>query len=45
VGRVAGLDGKENLASTGIRSPDNSARCQSLLRLRNPSMMQQFWQN
>ena len=32
--------GAENLASTGIRSPDRSARSQSLYRLRYPAHME-----
>ena len=32
----AGLDGAENLASIGIRSPDRLARSESLYRLRYP---------
>jgi hypothetical protein len=33
VGLRAGLDSAENLAPTGIRSPDRPARCESLYRL------------
>jgi hypothetical protein len=33
VGHMAGLDGGENLASTGIRCPDRPARSESLYRL------------
>jgi hypothetical protein len=33
VGPRAGLDGSENLAPTGIRSPDLPARSESLYRL------------
>jgi hypothetical protein len=36
MGPRAGLDGVENLASTGIRSPDCPARSQSLYRLSYP---------
>jgi len=32
VGRRAGLDGTENFAPTGIRSPDRRARSESLYR-------------
>jgi hypothetical protein len=36
VGPRAGLDGCENLALTGIRSPDRPARSESLYRLSHP---------
>jgi len=36
VGPRAGLDGVENLAPTGIRSPDRPARNDSLYRLSYP---------
>jgi hypothetical protein len=37
VGPRAGLDVCENLASTGIRSPNRTARSQSLYRLNYPA--------
>jgi hypothetical protein len=37
VGPRAGLDVCENLASTGIRSPDRPSRSQSLYRLSYPA--------
>jgi hypothetical protein len=37
VGPRAGLAGAENLAPTGIRSPDRPARSQSLYRLSYPT--------
>ena len=36
VGPRGSLDGCENIAPTGIRSPDRPARSESLNRLRNP---------
>jgi hypothetical protein len=37
VGPMAVWTGAENLATTGIRSPDRQARSQSLYRLRYPA--------
>ena len=37
--------GAENLAPTGIRSPDRPARSQSLYRLRYPAMEAEKWMN
>ena len=41
MGPRAGLEGAENLAPTGIRSPDRPARSESLYRLsyRNPRIV------
>ena len=46
VGPRAGLDGLENVAPTGIRSPDGPARSKSLYRLRYPGpLFTQPYQN
>jgi len=42
VGSRSVLDGTENLASIGIRSPDHPARSESLYRLNYPGT-QVFW--
>jgi len=39
--RRAGLDLAENLASTGIKSPDRPSRSESLYRLNSPGILTQ----
>jgi hypothetical protein len=45
MGPKAGLTGAENLAPTGIRSPEGPARSQSLYQLRYPALFKEVVMN